>query len=1516
MQHVWTRLRRSYYGLILLAVLLACGTARATTYCFDATNGDNQNNCQATGLNCTGTVSACKTIAKMRDLSLVPGDRVLFKCGEIWYVGGPGASIQYLLNEEGTERGQFFDDVCENDYTIPCDDNGDCVSVGGNCILTDDIEYGHYGCTSQYTDDGGPDHSEFPIISGGELVDTSTWTRICSPGASGANLITCTSDSDTACTTGNGTGSTCTNIWKSPADQITCNPRPGSTLTAGVLRACKRPGLCDTNDPNIQDYHHYRREHGGTCNVGVDQGQACRTDAGSTGCTNPVGKLCTGDNTTVCETTDDCVVAGGTCEGTARCIDLDLTALIDNMTGQACQGTAPNKYCEYGGDPCDTAADCRVNNWACGDMYGTSGDSLYVIDWDGVGKPNDGGKLWWSSIDDLWVGQGTRWVTIRGITFELAQDRVLKFDGDQSNPSTPTTPPVKGPYNTWAEGLLFADLDARYSRVGIKTSGPCGQDGVTGTGLYNVDVLVSDVNAYGMEESGVTLEGAFPSKDVCTDPPNCVPRCNYFFHATGYEVRRFSGYDNGLTSMSGSSSVADDCIKMFYTRDAKFHRSRCLDNDGKGLNLDGTHVEYGWCDMDGDNLPDPGASVFCTSPEANCGAGTCVSTIRGEWGNVGTDIYKNYATNNDKGGIVFEYYGAHGKIHHNFIGQTCTKSAGANADINMAHGNHFQNAIYMNQLLVSRCNRGIGARVDGVGYDSEQHSELYVHNTLDLNNAQSPISTQHGLFSSNARGLFAVNNIISKIAGNARAGQTSYDNPANPYYAPPTFSLCFGQPFCMDYNAWEGNTASRKFKWLGTAAYTQDAMATTFGLETNSVEYDVNGIDFAGCYCSEDPTEFKRCMRDSDCTGACVGCSEDGKGYQPATVLPPGTDITAVVEGGSTPWNVYPYYHPDCHTSDACVGVGDPYSCCTGRYQGCTGDNEPFTCCGTVASAPGGGACDAAGVTINTAAPPIGAFAAVGPACVVTDCTSEADLHAKIALLNAGSCPDNTITFDCDGGVNPETTTPTWITVTNGTDGTGDEDRVILQNGAIIDGGTQCGVCSADTTTDLLRRRPCDGDGDCPGGTCEGLSPTPLHSCVELRFNPTCLSGPSCLVPDPGDQACPNMQGPLQGAGTLCDERPDDWILRLQGTGQIVRNLSFSNGWKGIVLANTSNITLDNLVGSYMCDDFVSTWSGAGGVTLGTLSDSILSTGCNKGIQLNNDGNTSAGVWDLTVDNTRVEDVVTPIAVIGNNRLRVQNGSWFGDSQPQATPDVHECGNGILIGQQNTNPCTTPAACTSYALFDNTTVDNCKLGIQVVDNTEIRLQNSTITNNWVVGMQCGGNTAIDKTLTSTSPAKCSLQGNTFSNNGTKNGVPQASGAAFSGGFAIHAQSSADLGDPGGSGLLIDDQYYVSTGGNTFSNNRCAIDTTRPTLDCNISGAYIDINNRTALTVTALGNTWAVANPCPQNPCSCCDQAVCTASASPPTGTGDCLIYQSAQWEDIVFGLTRITGGKLTGGKLE
>ncbi|MBA3912292.1 MAG: right-handed parallel beta-helix repeat-containing protein [Acidobacteriales bacterium] len=70
-------MRSRWWAGLFLCLVIASGLATATTYYVDATGGLDGND----GLS---VATAWKTVAKVNSASLVPGDQVLFKRGEIW----------------------------------------------------------------------------------------------------------------------------------------------------------------------------------------------------------------------------------------------------------------------------------------------------------------------------------------------------------------------------------------------------------------------------------------------------------------------------------------------------------------------------------------------------------------------------------------------------------------------------------------------------------------------------------------------------------------------------------------------------------------------------------------------------------------------------------------------------------------------------------------------------------------------------------------------------------------------------------------------------------------------------------------------------------------------------------------------------------------------------------------------------------------------------------------------------------------------------------------------------------------------------------------------------------------------------------------------------------------------------------------------------------------------------------------------------------------------------------------
>jgi hypothetical protein len=71
------------HRLVIIALIL-CSPAMSATYCV-SNGGSDSNPGTATGPNCTGTVSAWRTIAHVNAAVISPGDQILFQSGSVWY---------------------------------------------------------------------------------------------------------------------------------------------------------------------------------------------------------------------------------------------------------------------------------------------------------------------------------------------------------------------------------------------------------------------------------------------------------------------------------------------------------------------------------------------------------------------------------------------------------------------------------------------------------------------------------------------------------------------------------------------------------------------------------------------------------------------------------------------------------------------------------------------------------------------------------------------------------------------------------------------------------------------------------------------------------------------------------------------------------------------------------------------------------------------------------------------------------------------------------------------------------------------------------------------------------------------------------------------------------------------------------------------------------------------------------------------------------------------------------------
>ena len=248
----------------------------------------------------------------------------------------------------------------------------------------------------------------------------------------------------------------------------------------------------------------------------------------------------------------------------------------------------------------------------------------------------------------------------------------------------------------------------------------------------------------------------------------------------------------------------------------------------------------------------------------------------------------------------------------------------------------------------------------------------------------------------------------------------------------------------------------------------------------------------------------------------------------------------------------------------------------------------------------------------------------------------------------------------------------------------------------------------------------------------------------------------------------------------------------MDGTGSVIRNLTFKNWLESIQIQGSNNTVENNTFIAHSC------------------SDDALSI--NRPEARNNTirNNSMTGYRDKAIQMS-----------YGSGLLE---GNTFIDSaQPIRSPYDNSQGGVFIIRGNTMRTSGSISACNgihisgTYQLVLENNVHSCLRGVRLGGNVQAIIRNNTFTGNPRGGLQLAGST------------RASLSGNTVTNNGTSAGSEPA------GGVVVWENAVADL---GGGSLTINGQTVSSTGGNTLRGNGVA-----------------DLRNVTSTLVKAERNCW-------------------------------------------------------------
>lgn len=248
----------------------------------------------------------------------------------------------------------------------------------------------------------------------------------------------------------------------------------------------------------------------------------------------------------------------------------------------------------------------------------------------------------------------------------------------------------------------------------------------------------------------------------------------------------------------------------------------------------------------------------------------------------------------------------------------------------------------------------------------------------------------------------------------------------------------------------------------------------------------------------------------------------------------------------------------------------------------------------------------------------------------------------------------------------------------------------------------------------------------------------------------------------------------------------------MDGSGSVIRNLTFRNWLESIQIQGPNNTVENNTFIGHVCSD--------------------------DGLSMN-----AVTAMNTTVRNNVMQGYGDKAFQLSYGSGTVEGNTFVDTAQPVRMGYDNSAGGVVVIRGNTMRTTSSISACagvhidgTYRVVFENNT-HSCLRGLRIGGGTQALIRNNTFT----------GNPRAGVTLRGTSRA--SFSGNTVTNNGTSAGSEPA------GGIVVWESAVADL---GGGSLSINGQTVSSTGGNILKGNGVA-----------------DLRNTTTTLVKAERNCW-------------------------------------------------------------